>query len=325
MGGVTNRRVKMVEMKGTSLGQTFYNRNPWDGAGCSREDCHTCHQGGKQDKKEDCFRRNIMYESRFGTCEDKNEQPGEENGGRKSKKVKTDLADPNIYVGETSRSLYERVKEHIRDGKNRAEDSHIAKHWDQAHLGEQMPEFRFKIVRTFRDSLSRQVAEITRIDLRGEHVLNSKSVYSRNRLPRLEIEQPEWERSAEEKWKRAADTKSRMEEEERLRQVLGEGQAVKDEEMLNEIWRKRCLGVGRRADDFEQVDRPTKKSRRSMEEDWGLGEEVEELLSTRRWLHESVKEVPLEKVVETKLKVWTWLEIEARNLVIEIANKVEEE
>ena len=133
-------------MAWTSLGQTFSNRNPWAGAGFSREDCHTCQQGGKQDKKEDCFRRNILYESRCGTCEDKNEQPGEENGGRKSKKGKTDLADPNIYVGETSRNLYERVKEHIRDGKNRAEDRHIAKHWDQAHLGEQMPEFRFKIV-----------------------------------------------------------------------------------------------------------------------------------------------------------------------------------
>ena len=79
------------------------------------------------------------------------------------------------------------------------------------------------------------------------------------------------------------------------------GQAVKDEEMLNEIWRKRCLGVGRRADDLEQVDRPTKKSRRTMEEDWGLGQEAEELLSTRKWLHGSVKEVPLEKIVQTKL------------------------
>ena len=70
--------------------------------------------------------------------------------------------------------------------------SHIAKHWDNAHSGEDMPEFRFRIVKTFRDSLSRQVAESVRIDLRGGNILNSKTVYSRNRLPRLEIEQPEW-------------------------------------------------------------------------------------------------------------------------------------
>ena len=57
----------------------------------------------------------------------------------------------NIYVGETSRSLYERTKEHIRDGKNRAPDSHIAKHWDEHHKEESMPHFRFKIVKKFQD------------------------------------------------------------------------------------------------------------------------------------------------------------------------------
>ena len=209
-GEITNRRVKMVEMAGTSLGQTFSNRNPWAGAGCSREDCHTCHQGGKQDKKEDCFRRNILYESRCGVCEDRREMAG---GTKSSKKRKrTDLTEPNIYVGETSRSLYERTKEHIRDGQNRAEDSHIAKHWEQAHAGEEMPEFRFIIARSFRDSLSRQIAESIRIDLRGEQVLNSRTVYSRNRLPRLEVEKPEWEKVAEEKWKKAAETKQRQEQ-----------------------------------------------------------------------------------------------------------------
>ena len=271
-GGITNRRVKMIEMAGTSLGQTFSNRNPWAGAGCEREDCHTCHQGGKQDKKEDCFRRNIMYESRCGTCEDRQEIQGEE-GRKRNKKRNADLGDPNIYVGETSRSLYERTKEHVRDGKNRTEDSHIAKHWDQAHAGEEMPEFRFKIVKTFRDSLSRQVAESVRIDLRGVKVLNLKTVYSRNRLPRLEIEKPEWERMAEEKWKGAAETKRRMEEEERERHELGEGQAVLDEEMMNGMWRVRGLGGARRAEQTEQTDRPSKRSRRTVDEGWGLGED----------------------------------------------------
>ena len=99
-------------------------------------------------------------------------------------------------MGESSRSLYERTKEHIKDGRDKAEDSHIAKHWEQCHAGEDMPEFRFKIVRSFKDSLSRQVAESIRIDLRGENVLNSRTVYSRNRLPRLELEKPEWERTS---------------------------------------------------------------------------------------------------------------------------------
>ena len=63
----------------------------------------------------------------------------------------------------------------MRDGKKMAEDSHIAKHWDECHHGEEMPMFRFMIVKRFQDSLSRQVSESVRIDMR-EEVLNSKSV-----------------------------------------------------------------------------------------------------------------------------------------------------
>ena len=144
-------------------------------------------------------------------------------------------------MGESSRSLYERTKEHIKDGRDKAEDSHIAKHWEQCHAGEDMPEFRFKIVRSFKDSLSRQVAESIRIDLRGGNVLNSRTVYSRNRLPRLELEKPEWERTNDEKWKRAAEAKLREEALEEQRISLGEGQAVRDESMMTELWRLRQI------------------------------------------------------------------------------------
>ena len=135
IAGVSNRRVKMVEMGGTSLGQTFSNRNPWAGAGCERADCHTCHQGGRADRKEDCFRRNILYESRCGTCEDR---IAEEEPSKKRKKNKQSFDEQNIYVGETSRSLYERTKEHIKDGRDKVEDSHIAKHCGSRNMREKV-------------------------------------------------------------------------------------------------------------------------------------------------------------------------------------------
>ena len=99
-----------------------------------------------------------------------------------------------MYVGESSRSLYERTKEHLADALKDAPDSHMRKHWREAHPEvEEMPKFIFKIVKNFnfKDCLRRQVAESVRIDLRGS-VINSKTVYSRNRLPRLEVEKPEW-------------------------------------------------------------------------------------------------------------------------------------
>ena len=34
-----------------------------------------------------------------------------------------------VYVGETSRSMYERTNKHQRDKELRSEDSHQIKHW----------------------------------------------------------------------------------------------------------------------------------------------------------------------------------------------------
>ena len=86
---VTGRRVKMVEIGGSSLGQLMSNRNPWAGTSCGRADCHTCHQGGGKERKEDCIRRNIQNESRFGTCEDRELLKGAD--GKKSRRGKNDL------------------------------------------------------------------------------------------------------------------------------------------------------------------------------------------------------------------------------------------
>ena len=71
------------------------------------------------------------------------------------------------------------------------------KHWIESHPEMLViPIFKFKIVITFKDSLSRQVAESFRIDLRGD-VINSTTMYSRNLL--LRLEKPEWERSEDER------------------------------------------------------------------------------------------------------------------------------
>ena len=105
-----------------------------------------------------------------------------------------------MYMGETSRSLFERTAEHLADAWKRKPDSHIRKHWDEAHLGKDMPPFKFKIVQTFQDCLTRQVSEAVRINLRGD-VLNSKSEFSRCSIARLVVDKPEWEVKEEERMK----------------------------------------------------------------------------------------------------------------------------
>ena len=140
----------MVEQGGSQLKQVLPNTNPWAGGKDPQGDCHTCTQGGGQDRKEDWFRRNIMYEARCGVCEDKVEKEADEKGGKSKKKERPKFGEKykeeNVYVGETSRTLYERCKEHIKAGRYKKEDSFIAKHWEEKHPEKkEMPEFRFKI------------------------------------------------------------------------------------------------------------------------------------------------------------------------------------
>ena len=73
-----------------------------------------------------------------------------------------------VYVGESSRSLYERIGEHWRDAKNGNGDSHMLKHWLEHHGDQEgYPRFRVRKVGSFGDALTRQISESVRIDLRG--------------------------------------------------------------------------------------------------------------------------------------------------------------
>ena len=117
------------------------------------------------------------------------------------------ITDKGVYIGESRRSLYKRTKEHIEDAKKDAPESHIRKHWGECHPEMlEMPIFKFNIVKSFKDSLSRQVAESVRIDLRVGAI---KTMYSRNRLPRLEVEKPQWERSEEERRRKMKEWKDK--------------------------------------------------------------------------------------------------------------------
>ena len=54
------------------------------------------------------------------------------------------------------------------------------------------PRFKFSIVSSFKDPLTRQLAESVRIERRGMETLNSRLEYSRCRVPRLQIDKEPW-------------------------------------------------------------------------------------------------------------------------------------
>ena len=69
----------------------------------------------------------------------------------------------------------------------------MMKHWKLSHSElQEPPKFNIKVVASLQDAMSRQLSEAVRIDLRGENVLNSKSEYSRCKVPRLVINKDEW-------------------------------------------------------------------------------------------------------------------------------------
>ena len=104
-------------------------------------------------------------------------------------------------------------KEHENDRKNELEESHQIKHWllDHPEL-DAPPKFKFKMIASFSDPLTRQLSEAVRIEKRGEHIRNSKAEFNRCRVPRLQIDMEGW---------RAGKEREKKDKEEREKNKLG--------------------------------------------------------------------------------------------------------
>ena len=158
------------------------NKDPRTGQICGRPKCPPCSQG--EEVIEDCKATNVLYES---LCKDCN--PGKKTS--KNSSLYDDRAEASIYVGETSRSLFDRSSEHQRDYKSQKEDSHMIKHWITTHQGQEKPMFIQRVVNKYKSALDRQVGEAVRIQLRG-NTLNSLCGFNRSKVTRLVVDK-EWD------------------------------------------------------------------------------------------------------------------------------------
>ena len=171
--------IKIVGRCGSSLRSKFPLSTLWEGSQCGRKDCTTCTQGAE--KIPQCTKTSVVYENICQKC----------NKEARGKKELESVVEDSIYIGESSRSIYERSKEHWEDWRSRSSKSHILKHQELAHEGAEDPLFIMRTVRFFRTALSRQVGEAVRIMRRGGacSILNSKSEYDRCKIPRLVLEE----------------------------------------------------------------------------------------------------------------------------------------
>ena len=176
---IVGYRIKVVERAGTPSKLLVPLERLHDGTPCGREKCITCTQEG-ENKIPPCTKRNLMYENICLKC---NPNVVKEGG-----KVTPPKTFPSIYIGETSRSIAERGKEHWRGYMEGKEDNHIWKHHVLHHGGEGHPNFLIRPIQYFKSALTRQVAEAVRIGRLGEGVvLNSKSEFNRCKLGRLTL------------------------------------------------------------------------------------------------------------------------------------------
>ena len=109
----------------------------------------------------------MLYEN---ICSRRNEEAG-------SSKELERVKEGSIYVRESSRTIYERSKEHWSDWRSRDDKSHILRHQVECHEGD-------------KTTLSRQIGEAVRIMKRGGAgaILNSKSEFYRCKFPRMILE-----------------------------------------------------------------------------------------------------------------------------------------
>ena len=92
-----------------------------------------------------------------------------------------------VYIGETARNLYTRGREHARNYSRNEAESFIGKHQREKHAGAE-PDFKAKVLYSFQDSLSRQVAEGVCIRRCPTEILNTKAEWHQPSLWRVRSE-----------------------------------------------------------------------------------------------------------------------------------------
>ena len=127
-------RIKIVERSGTSIKRLLTKSDPLSKGGCAGEECDVCNHSTQKI----CKVRESVYEILCTECD-------------------------TSYVGETSRSLQERFKEHLLKYRRKDKDSVFYRHSIENHHGVQPDLFIRILARCPGDPTLRQATEATYI------------------------------------------------------------------------------------------------------------------------------------------------------------------
>ena len=152
-------RFKIVESGGVTLKSQLQKSNPTGTPGCRDRECLGCKE--ERGKGGNCHKNNVNYMITCQLC-------------------------GQVYVGETSRNLYTRGKEHMGGGRSEVENEScfVRKHMSEEHEGEEM-NFSARVTHSNKDSLTRQIREGVMIRKYGPMVMNTKSEWFQPPLYRV--------------------------------------------------------------------------------------------------------------------------------------------
>ena len=152
-------RFKIIEKGGQTIERAVMKPNPIGSEGCDKSDCIVCKENGKN-----CHKGNVCY----------------------TMECKVEGCDAG-YDGETHRNAYTRGKEHMQKYNRGDESSFIYKHQVEKH-NSQPAKFEMKVVKSFKDPLSRQVTEAVMIKNHKGTLLNSKAEFYQPSIIRVQQE-----------------------------------------------------------------------------------------------------------------------------------------
>ena len=156
-------RIKVVEKMSSTIKSNLQRNNPFGWSPCNRTDCPICSRG----LKVNCRARGCVYEITCTECQQTVEK---------------------IYRGQTGRSLYERMKEHMRCWNEKSEESCLHAHAEKCHGGGQFLINIRLLKECYGKPTARMVSEAVLIeDLPTELSLNSKAEWNYVSLPRLTV------------------------------------------------------------------------------------------------------------------------------------------
>ena len=208
-----------MERAGDKIQDLLHKSNPWEDQDCLRKSCPTCSTSLKSDKCEfkSCSKRSVVYETWCQTCVIKEEKELRRKYDVFEERLDLDklYADKKVtnsnskretgmkrkiegmgqdeilkfkYIGESSRSAYERGVEHYKDLEYTRPKSHMLKHAVIHHpdLDPRHIDFRMKILSFHQSAFERQIKEAVLIHRNSViRSMNSKLEYNRCSIPRI--------------------------------------------------------------------------------------------------------------------------------------------